>query len=260
MDFLYIFWDGPMNATTVINILRVEGRLLSEMVDAQNCAQVVSYETRTPSDGVAWVATNVTTHEREPVARVREFILANNPNVTEALVERCWVRHNHDILLSEYKQLVRGRQTRETRTRLAEAADEPSSPVNVFAWRLVNDVYATGESSDSENDEPPETFDAYIPYGQRQRTPAQTHAQRQAETDKAWIAEQTLAEARYREAREARTEIGRSGCGVCLEDNELLVLVPCGHRHFCRGCLRSLAPRLCPLCRKRFTDYVKVWE
>ena len=42
-------------------------------------------------------------------------------------------------------------------------------------------------------------------------------------------------------------------CAVCMEENPLVTLVPCGHRRICRTCAARVRGK-CPICRAAFRD------
>ena len=49
----------------------------------------------------------------------------------------------------------------------------------------------------------------------------------------------------------------RVTCMICEFQKINVVLMPCGHKAFCNDCLR-LAKSICPVCRKRFTNTVRI--
>lgn len=49
-------------------------------------------------------------------------------------------------------------------------------------------------------------------------------------------------------------------CGICsLEIKDMITLIPCGHSRFCKKCINSMNIKICPFCRKEYTDIMNIY-
>ena len=55
----------------------------------------------------------------------------------------------------------------------------------------------------------------------------------------------------------AATAGGDGDCVICLSAPATTAVLPCRHLCICSACTAHLNPRLCPVCRARFSDYVQ---
>jgi len=55
---------------------------------------------------------------------------------------------------------------------------------------------------------------------------------------------------------ELENRIATTTCSICMDARSSVMLMPCGHRNFCFGCVRKLRNRDCPICRQPFTSTV----
>lgn len=56
---------------------------------------------------------------------------------------------------------------------------------------------------------------------------------------------------------------GENGCVICYENKRIYCFVPCGHHIVCGGCAKSIhesTNRICPLCRKKYTNIIKIFQ
>ena len=45
-------------------------------------------------------------------------------------------------------------------------------------------------------------------------------------------------------------------CKICFEKRKLIILAPCGHKHFCKQCIEKLNNKNCPICKKTIESTV----
>lgn len=49
-------------------------------------------------------------------------------------------------------------------------------------------------------------------------------------------------------------------CGICLDNQKCMVIIPCGHYFFCELCATSLTKEICPICRTQITNKIHIKE
>ena len=47
-------------------------------------------------------------------------------------------------------------------------------------------------------------------------------------------------------------------CGICLEEQKQILLLPCHHIYLCQKCFDNCHCK-CPICREKITDHAKVF-
>ena len=58
----------------------------------------------------------------------------------------------------------------------------------------------------------------------------------------------------------ATTSNSNSVCSICLDQEAVNAILPCGHRCLCDACVNPTQIRICPICRSPVNQIVKIFD